>query len=64
MLIHLTDFGLEKRADSKNVVLRFNEAVRAEVTQPQLDGFFAVVRKINQLISEKKIYNKENESNT
>jgi len=64
VLIHLTDFGLEKRADSKNVVLRFNEAVRAEVTQPQLDGFYAVVRKINQLISEKKIYKKENESNT
>ena len=64
VLIHLTDFGLEKRADSKNVVLRFNEAVRAEVTQSQLDGFFAVVRKINQLISEKKIYKKENESNT
>ena len=64
VLIHLTDFGLEKRADSKNVVLRFNEAVRAEVTQPQLEGFFAVVRKINQLISEKKIYKKENESNT
>ena len=64
VLIHLTDFGLEKRADSKNVVLRFNEAVREQVTQPQLDGFFAVVRKINQLISEKKIYKKENESNT
>jgi DNA-binding MarR family transcriptional regulator len=64
VLIHLTDFGLEKREDSKNVVLRFNEAVRAEVTQSQLDGFFAVVQKINQLISEKKIYKKENESNT
>ena len=64
VLIHLTDFGLEKREDSKNVVLRFNEAVRAEVTHSQLEGFFAVVQKINQLISEKKIYKKENESNT
>lgn len=64
VLIHLTDFGLEKRADSKNVVLRFNEAVRGEVTQSQLEGFFSVVQKINQLISEKKIYKKENESNT
>ena len=64
VLIHLTDFGLEKREDSKNVVLRFNEAVRAEVTQSQLEGFFAVVQKINQLISERKIYKKENESNT
>ena len=64
VLIHLTGFGLEKREDSKNVVLRFNESVRAEVTQSQLEGFFAVVQKINQLISEKKIYKKENESNT
>ena len=64
VLIHLTDFGLEKRKDSKDVVLRFNEAVRAEVTHSELEGFFAVVQKINHLISEKKIYKKENESNT
>ena len=64
VLIHLTDFGLEKRKDSKDVVLRFNEAVRAEVTESELEGFFAVVQKINHLISEKKIYKKENESNT
>jgi DNA-binding MarR family transcriptional regulator len=63
VLIHLTPFGLEKREDSKAVVLRFNETVREAVTQPQLEGFFAVVKKINHLISEKKIYNKE-ESNT
>jgi DNA-binding MarR family transcriptional regulator len=64
VLIHLTDFGLEKRKDSKDVVLRFNEAVRVEVTESELEGFFAVVQKINHLISEKKIYKKENESNT
>lgn len=64
VLIHLTDFGLEKREDSKAVVLRFNEAVRGEVTPAELDGFFEVIRKINQLISEKKIYRGEKESNT
>ena len=64
VLIHLTDFGLEKRKDSKDVVLRFNEAIRAEVTQSELEGFFTVVDKINHLISEKKIYKKENDSNT
>ena len=64
VLIHLTDFGLEKRKDSKAAVLRFNEAIRAEVTQSELEGFFTVVDKINHLISEKKIYKKENESNT
>jgi DNA-binding MarR family transcriptional regulator len=64
VLIHLTDFGREKRADSKDVVLRFNETVREHVTQGQLDGFFSVVGTINQLISEKKIYFKEKTSNT
>ncbi|MGA9238353.1 MarR family winged helix-turn-helix transcriptional regulator [Robiginitalea sp.] len=64
VLIHLTDFGREKRADSKNVVLRFNETVREHVTQGQLDGFFSVVGCINQLISEKKIYFKEKSTNT
>ena len=64
VLIHLTDFGLEKRKDSKDVVLRFNEAIRAEVTQSEREGVFTVVDKINHLISEKKIYKKENESNT
>ena len=64
VLIHLTDFGLEKRKDSKDVVLRFNEAVRAEVSQQQLEGFYAVTGKINQLITEKKIYQRENESKT
>ena len=56
VLIHLTDFGLEKRKDSKDVVLRFNETVRSEVNEEDLMGFFKVIQTINQLISEKKIY--------
>ncbi len=56
VLIFLTPFGLEKRKDSKDVVLRFNEVVRAHVTQDQLDGFFRVTECIHELISEKKIY--------
>lgn len=55
VLIHLTPFGLEKRADSKDAVIRFNEVVRNHVSTDQLDGFFAVVDTINRLISEKKI---------
>lgn len=62
VLIHLTPFGLEKREDSKRVVLRFNEAVRREVSPQQLDSFFEVVSTINQLIAEKKIYEKTPES--
>ena len=58
VLIHLTDFGLEKRNDSKDVVLRFNEVVKSQVSKNQLDGFFEVIEVINKLISEKKIYNR------
>ncbi|AYN67778.1 MarR family transcriptional regulator [Euzebyella marina] len=57
VLIHLTDFGLEKRTDSKNVVLRFNEAVRSKVSQDKLDGFFEVMDSINEMIAEKNVQN-------
>ena len=59
VLIHLTDFGLEKRNDSKDVVLRFNDVVKAHVTNDDLDGFFTVVETVNKLIAEKKIYNRK-----
>ena len=56
VLIHLTPFGRTMREDSKAVVLRFNEAVRAVVKPGALEGFFEVSDKINQLIAEKKIF--------
>ena len=56
VLIHLTDFGLEKRSDSKNAVLRFNETVRANVCEEKLAGFFEVMDTINQLVAEKNIF--------
>lgn len=58
VLIHLTEFGLEKRADSKNVVLRFNEVVKQHVSEEKLNAFFEVTETINKLISDKKIYTK------
>ena len=58
VLIYLTDFGLEKRNDSKDVVLRFNDVVKSEVSNNQLEGFFEVIEVVNKLISEKKIYNR------
>ena len=60
VLIHLTPFGLEKRNDSKSVVLRFNEAVREKVAPEKLDSFFEVMDTINQLITDKHIFTKEN----
>ncbi|MFS4456735.1 MarR family winged helix-turn-helix transcriptional regulator [Maribacter sp. 2304DJ31-5] len=58
VLIHLTELGLEKRKDSKEVVLRFNEVVRAHVSKNDLAGFFNTVEVINKLILDKKIYTK------
>jgi DNA-binding MarR family transcriptional regulator len=57
VLIHLTDFGREKRAYSRERVLIFNEAIRANVDSKKLDHFFEVADVINNLISNKKIYN-------
>lgn len=56
VLIHLTDFGLEKRKDSKDAVLRFNDVVRSQLSKDKLDGFFEVIEVINKVVSEKNIY--------
>lgn len=56
VLIHLTDFGLEKRDDSREAVLRFNEVVREHVSQEKVGHFFEVMETITQLITDKKIY--------
>ncbi len=58
VLIHLTDFGLEKRKDSKDAVLQFNETVRAIVPAEKLTCFFEVMDTIDQVIAEKKIFTK------
>lgn len=63
VLIHLTDFGLEKRNDSKGVVLQFNEVVKQNVPEDQLDQFFQVMETINKLIIEKKIYTRTYRNN-
>lgn len=59
VLIHLTNYGLEKRKDSKDVVLRFNEVVKENVSEEKLKHFFEVMQTINSLIAEKKIHNKK-----
>ncbi|MEM8999245.1 MAG: MarR family transcriptional regulator [Bacteroidota bacterium] len=58
VLIHLTALGLEKRKDSKDVVLRFNDVVKQHVSKEDLGGFFKTVEIINKLILDKKIYTK------
>ncbi|MBO0329486.1 MULTISPECIES: MarR family winged helix-turn-helix transcriptional regulator [Flavobacteriaceae] len=58
VLIYLTPLGLEKREESKEVVLRFNEVVKENTTQEDLVGFFRIIETINKLITDKKIYTK------
>ena len=58
VLIHLTPFGLEKRKDSKDVVIRFNEVVEENICDEKLRHFFEVMNTINTLITDRKIYTK------
>ncbi|CAM4232176.1 MarR family winged helix-turn-helix transcriptional regulator [Zobellia nedashkovskayae] len=60
VLIYLTEFGLEKRNDSKNVVLRFDESVKNNISEDKINSFFEVMETINELITEKNIYNNDN----
>jgi DNA-binding MarR family transcriptional regulator len=57
VLIYLTEFGKEKRELSKNTVLKFNEAVKHNVSAEQLQNFMEVSEIINELIQEKNIFN-------
>lgn len=59
VLIHLTDFGREKRNYSRQKVIRFNETIRAEISEEKIDHFYEVAEVINEMIANKKIYTKE-----
>lgn len=59
VLLHLTNFGKEMRDFSKGVVLRFDEAVKENVSEEDLRTFIKVANTIVDLIGNKKIYNQE-----
>jgi DNA-binding MarR family transcriptional regulator len=59
VLIYLTDFGKEKRAYSKDRVLKFNEAIKNNIPLEKLITFYEVADTINDLVSNKKIYTNE-----
>jgi DNA-binding MarR family transcriptional regulator len=61
VLIKLTEYGKLKRALAKEVVLRFNEVVRRHVSEEQLQHFFEVMKVINDLIANRKKFEKESE---
>lgn len=56
VLIHLTEFGREKREYSKKRVLIFNNAIKSNITTEKLENFYEVAEVINNMISNKKIY--------
>lgn len=60
VLIYLTEFGKKKRELSRANVLKFNEIVRQNVSEAQLQSFMEVAQKINEIILDKNIFNTEN----
>lgn len=57
VIITLTQFGREKRVYSKEKVLTFNEAIKDKISEEKLKNFYEVAYLINDMISNKKIYN-------
>jgi DNA-binding MarR family transcriptional regulator len=62
VIIHLTEFGREKRAYSREKVLTFNETIRNNIAPEKLQHFYEVAELINTMISNKKIYNQKENS--
>jgi len=59
VLIYLTEFGREKREYSKEKVLTFNNVIRNNISIEKLNNFYEVTELINNMISNKKIYNQK-----
>lgn len=59
VLIYLTELGKEKRALSKNTVLKFNDKVKSNISEEKIQNFMEVAEIINNLISDKKIFNEK-----
>lgn len=60
VFIKLTEFGKEKRAFAKAVVLQFNNIVKANVTEEQLKHFFEVTGVIKSLIDKRAFFQTNN----
>ncbi|MBQ0769389.1 MAG: MarR family transcriptional regulator [Bizionia sp.] len=59
VLIHLTEFGKEKREYSRDRVLTFNNTIKNNISEEKLKHFQEVTETITELISNKKIYNQK-----
>ncbi len=56
VLIHLTEFGKEKRELSKSTVIHFNETIKKHISDEQWENFIIVAETINKLIQDKEIF--------
>lgn len=56
VLIKLTKFGVEMRNYSKQVVLKFDEKIKENISEEDLKNFKKVANTISDLISNRKIY--------
>ena len=52
ILIHLTPFGVEKREDSKCVVLNFNSEIEKKLSETKIQHFFEVMGSIREIAKE------------
>lgn len=52
VLIFLTEFGMQQREHAKAAVLKFNNAVKDNVSKTDLNGFFRTMTKINTVIDQ------------
>ena len=52
ILIHLTPFGIEKREDSKSVVLNFNSKIEEKLNEKKIQHFFEVMQSIRTVAKE------------
>lgn len=57
VIIKLTDFGKEKRNESKATVKKFNEVIREHIAEEKINHFFEVINVIMQQIEKKQIFN-------
>jgi len=60
VIIKLTEYGKEMRKISKGHVIQFNDTVRKNVSEKDLEGFFKVTSTINKLIADRDIYENVN----
>ncbi|WP_366184135.1 MarR family transcriptional regulator [Flavobacterium ovatum] len=57
VLIFLTEDGKEKRAISRENVMKFNDTIRQHIPAEKLQHFIEVAETINELIQNKTIFN-------